>query len=358
MALRACMLAAGLALAAGLNLVNRKSKMCLDLHAPCIDGSEDKSCQRMPVDALKAGTNLQLFACNGKSNQEFEMMANGRMRNPYTDLCLDIMAPCKDHFRNPCERESVSELKKQANIQLYTCHTDTGVLSNSYGNQLWNFEAGQLRNPISNLCLQPKLDTDGKMMNMSNIWAETCEEAVYQKFDFLEHDPKLNTEPSMQTHTVYNIAPAPAAHAPGPAPPLPAESVAPDALEPAAPAAPLMPVAPVVPVAPVAPVMPLAVQPPQPAAPPLPAAQPLVATPPLPVAPPPMVALAPPPMGAMEAKFQQVPSNVGLLEADARGQPQVFIFAAFIALTAGAAWTASRRAGTREHVALRPFPEE
>merc|ERR1719148_508584 len=95
-------------------------------------------------------------------------------------------------------------------------------------------------------------------MNMSNIWAETCEEAVYQKFDFLEHDPKLNTEPSMQTHTVYNVAPAPAKHAPGPAPPLPAESVAPIALEPAAPAAPLTPAAPV------APVMPLAVQPPQP----------------------------------------------------------------------------------------------
>jgi len=178
---------AGFAVALGMNIVNRKSKMCLDLHAPCIDGSSDADCQRMTPESLTKGTNLQLFECNGKKNQEFELISSGRIRNPLTGLCIDIMAPCKDHFREPCERVSVTELKKEANIQLYTCHKDdTTVLSNSYGNQKWNFESGQMRNWLSNLCLEPKLDANGKMVAEANIHADTCEEALYQKFDFMD----------------------------------------------------------------------------------------------------------------------------------------------------------------------------
>ena len=86
----------------------------------------------MAVESLKQGTNLQLFTCNGQPNQEFELMSSSRIRNPFTNLCLDIMAPCRDHLRSPCERASVAELKGKANIQLFPCHTDnTGVRSNS-----------------------------------------------------------------------------------------------------------------------------------------------------------------------------------------------------------------------------------
>merc|ERR1719384_516998 len=180
-----CMSVVGVAM--GMNIVNRKSKMCLDLHAPCIDGSDDPDCQRKAPESLKQGTNLQLFKCNGKRNQEFELLSNGRLRNPLTGLCLDIMAPCKDHLRIPCERVAVSELKKEANIQLYSCHRDDlTVLSNSYGNQMWSFQSGQLRNWMSNLCLGPMLDAEGKMVAEANIHADTCKEASYQKFDFVD----------------------------------------------------------------------------------------------------------------------------------------------------------------------------
>merc|ERR1719491_2543041 len=115
----------------------------------------------MPPASLKEGTNLQLFPCNKASNQEFELTNSGRIMNPLTGLCLDIVAPCKDHFRTPCERVPVTELQKEANIQLYTCHEDEGQLSNSYGNQKFNFEGGQLRNWLADMCLEPMLDEEG-----------------------------------------------------------------------------------------------------------------------------------------------------------------------------------------------------
>jgi hypothetical protein len=182
--MRLSVLMASLGLVASMNLVNRESGKCLDLFAPCVDGTTDKECTRIPADDLKKGTNLQLFHCNGKKNQEFEFLSNGRIRNPLTDLCIDILAPCKDHYRTPCERVSVSELKGKANIQLYTCHEDSGVLSNSYGNQKWNFQHGMLRNRLSNLCLGPKPDTDG--VDMANIQAVTCKGEPFQKFDWKE----------------------------------------------------------------------------------------------------------------------------------------------------------------------------
>jgi len=192
--------------AGALNLVNRKSGMCLDLHAPCLDGSTDEGCQRVGFEHLKKGTNLQLFKCHGKKNQEFELTTNGRIRNPLTDLCLDIMAPCKDHMRTPCERVAVTELKEKANVQLYTCHEDAGVLSNSYGNQKWNFQAGQLRNWLSNLCLEPMLDSEGNMVPMANIHADTCEEDPYQKFDMLDGTSFLpNTNATAKLQQKFNL---------------------------------------------------------------------------------------------------------------------------------------------------------
>jgi hypothetical protein len=184
------MLMAGLGLAAGMNLVNRESGKCLDLFSPCIDGTSGKNCKRIPAKDLQKGTNLQLYHCNGEMNQEFEFLSNSRLRNPLTNLCIDILAPCKDHFRTPCERVGVTELKGHANIQLYTCHEDSGVLSNSYGNQKWNFEQSMLRNKLSNLCLGPKQKTDklkaDGLDDMANIQAEVCQGKLYQQFDWKE----------------------------------------------------------------------------------------------------------------------------------------------------------------------------
>lgn len=207
MALRACLLAAGLSQHAdALNLVNRESGLCLDLFAPCVDGSHAQGCQRQSLESLTKGTNLQLFTCTGGINQDFELLSDGRIRNPLTGLCMDILAPCKDHFRTPCERAPVDELKHKANIQLFTCHQDdSGVLSNSYGNQVWNFDHGQLRNTPSNLCLEPKVDASGKMTDMTDIRAETCKEAAYQKFDFLKFDATSGSvamEPPSSQHTL------------------------------------------------------------------------------------------------------------------------------------------------------------
>merc|ERR1719433_1484282 len=182
---------ASLGVAMSMNIVNRKSKMCLDLHAPCIDGSNDTDCQRMSPESLTKGTNLQLFECNGKKNQEFELISSGRIRNPLTGLCIDIMAPCKDHFRTPCERVSVEDLGAKANIQLYTCHEDEGQLSNSYGNQKWNFEDAQPRNRLANMCLEPKSDASGSHSDMANVQAETCNGQEYQKFDWVMAKQKV-----------------------------------------------------------------------------------------------------------------------------------------------------------------------
>jgi len=184
--MKACTLVVSVATAGAMKVVNRESRLCLDLHAPCVDGSSDAECERVELDTLKKGTNLQLYECNDKKNQEFELTSSGRLRNPLTDLCLDIVAPCKDRFRTPCERVAVADLKQEANIQLYTCHEDEGVLSNSFGNQKWNFEDGQMRNWLSDLCLDPKQDSKGKLITGANVQADTCHQATYQKFDFVD----------------------------------------------------------------------------------------------------------------------------------------------------------------------------
>lgn len=180
--------------AAGMTLVSRQSGKCLDLFAPCADGTARQGCQSPPKDMTK-GVELQLLPCSGEESQEFEFLKSGRIRNSLTGLCLDIAAPCEDHLRTPCERLPVTQLKAQANIQLYICHEDTGVLSNSYGNQKWRFQQGELQNVESDLCMAPKQEpkqVEGqKLEEMANVWAETCANNENQKFDWLESSRKL-----------------------------------------------------------------------------------------------------------------------------------------------------------------------
>jgi hypothetical protein len=140
------------------------------------------------VSDLKRGAKLQMLRCNGQKNQEFEFMSNGRLRNQATNLCIDIRAPCKDHFRTPCERVSVTQIKHKAKLQLYTCHRDRGVLSNSYGNQKWNLHRSFLKNKDSGLCLTPLVHPKTRELeDMAEIEAQTCsEDTSEQLFDFLE----------------------------------------------------------------------------------------------------------------------------------------------------------------------------
>lgn len=185
--LRACVVAVLFESTYSLNLVNRASGKCLDLFAPCVDGSTMKDCARTPARDLREGANLQLFECQGGHNQQFEFLSNGRLRNPLTGLCIDIQAPCLDDLRTPCQRINVGDITNHANIQLWTCHRDDGLLSNSYGNQKWTFKGGELRNEGSDLCLAPKLNSTQdhtSIVDMSNVTAVTCNGKESQAFDF------------------------------------------------------------------------------------------------------------------------------------------------------------------------------
>merc|ERR1712012_329665 len=168
-------------LVAGMNLVNRATGKGLDLYAPCSGGKkESPGCQRIPFTNLTKGSNLQLYHCTSAENQHFELQSDGKIWNPLTNMCLDIQAPCKDHFRTPCERIPVNEIQKKANIQLWDCHENTGRLSNSIGNQKWTFEQGMLKNHGSGLCLGPVGSED-----MDNVHAAICEGGDIQFFDLL-----------------------------------------------------------------------------------------------------------------------------------------------------------------------------
>lgn len=179
-----CVLVACFFLAEGASLVNRATGKCLDIFAPCADGSDTHGCERVPVVDLRKGTNLQLFRCNGEDNQQFELLGSGKLWNSLTSLCLDILAPCKDHLRHPCQRVSVGELQESANVQLWTCQKDASILSNSYGNQEWSLEGAQLKNAKSNMCLSPREDVAATQLgDMDNVQVEPCHQEARQLFD-------------------------------------------------------------------------------------------------------------------------------------------------------------------------------
>lgn len=170
----------GFVLASGMNIVNPTTGKCLDLVAPCVDGSHAKHCERVPVNSLREGANLQMFQCHGKANQQFELLSSGRLRNPVTGLCLDIQAPCKDARGEECERAAVGEIVDQANIQLWHCHSDVAPLSASYGNQKWTFRSnGELKNMGSGLCLEYRGFPDAT----TNVEVGLCSGGGHQTFD-------------------------------------------------------------------------------------------------------------------------------------------------------------------------------
>merc|ERR1740139_2190602 len=131
-----------------------------------------EDCDRIPAGELQEGTQLQLFTCNGKPNQDFELTSNrsGRVRNPFTGLCLEIVVPCRDHEKTPpCKRLHISELGGVATVQISTCHNDSNAVSDSDGSQLWDFQDGFLKNEDANLCSGPRLDADNNMVAMTVI---------------------------------------------------------------------------------------------------------------------------------------------------------------------------------------------
>lgn len=164
--MRVLMAAACLGVVSGFNIMNPMTGKCIDLHAPCVGGGEEKGCEREKPEKLEKGTNLQTYACHFEDNQEWELLDNGRLRNPITELCIDIKAPCKDEDKKDdpkCERVAVGDLKDKANIQMWECHddpVDVDKRSKSYGNQKWSItNEGALKNTGSGLCLVA-VDTD------------------------------------------------------------------------------------------------------------------------------------------------------------------------------------------------------
>lgn len=157
----------------GMNLVNPTTHKCLDLYAPCKEGEEKKGCERVAPTDLKKGTNLQMYACHNKANQQFEVLDNGRIRNPLTGLCIDMQAPCVEgeEDKPDCKRVAVDDIESLANVQLWTCHEDTGKKSSSYGNQKWHIRSdGRFENEGANLCLDAqRVMEDGKPVDSSKV---------------------------------------------------------------------------------------------------------------------------------------------------------------------------------------------
>jgi hypothetical protein len=173
-----------LTVAAANNLFNAEFNRCMDIKILCMDNTDTPGCERQDPHTLRKGANLQLWDCHDDENQNFEILG-GRLRNTVTGHCLDIKAMCLDGSDTPgCERQSVADLKVDANIQLWDCRTDdaAGMDSNSYGNQKWDFlQDGTIRNEGCGLCLTAgggKTDTSGR-----NLHVHECGQSG-QIFDF------------------------------------------------------------------------------------------------------------------------------------------------------------------------------
>mmetsp|Transcript_117479 Transcript_117479/g.379145 ORF Transcript_117479/g.379145 Transcript_117479/m.379145 type:complete len:269 (+) Transcript_117479:74-880(+) len=124
-------------------VINEATGLCLDIYSPCADAEEEKAgkkdCKRKSATELGAMANVQMYTCHGKGNQLWILANNGTIVNEHAGLCLDIYAPCVNEAdekagKKDCERTKSVDMKKGANVQVYTCHTQV------YGNQIWNLE--------------------------------------------------------------------------------------------------------------------------------------------------------------------------------------------------------------------------
>jgi len=138
------------------NIAAPSHKKCLDIKAPCKSGKEEKGCDRVAPKDIEKGANLQMWDCHDEANQVFELI-DGRLHNELTGLCIDIQAPCADGSKTPgCKRQALKDIKDEANVQLWTCRKDdaAGFASSSYGNQKFDLmKDGTMRNEATNFCL-------------------------------------------------------------------------------------------------------------------------------------------------------------------------------------------------------------
>lgn len=158
------------------NVANERLKMCLDIKAPCTDGSDKKGCERVKGKDLKKGANLQMWECHGKDNQKFEII-DGRLHNTLTGLCVDIKAMCTNGKDEPgCKRQSLDDIKDEANVQLWTCRKDDkeGFASASYGNQKFDLmKDGSFSNSRTGFCLTAHKG-EGDETNGANVHINKC----------------------------------------------------------------------------------------------------------------------------------------------------------------------------------------
>jgi len=158
------------------NLANPRHQKCLDIKAPCVDGSDSAGCDRKAASELEAGANLQMWECHGKDNQKFEIF-DGRLRNVATNLCVDIKALCKDGTDTAgCKRQSLDAIQDEANVQLWTCRKDDakGFASASYGNQKFDLmKTGVLNNSRTTFCLTAHVG-EGDATNGANVHINKC----------------------------------------------------------------------------------------------------------------------------------------------------------------------------------------
>lgn len=158
------------------NIANEGQKMCLDIKTMCIDGSDKAGCKRQAAKDLTKGANLQMWKCNDKENQKFEII-DGRLHNTLTGLCVDIKAECADGSNEPkCKRQSLDDIKDEANVQLWTCRKDDpeGFNSSSYGNQKFDLmKDGSFSNSRTGFCLTAHKG-EGDATNGANVHINKC----------------------------------------------------------------------------------------------------------------------------------------------------------------------------------------
>lgn len=178
--IRRAVAAALLGVTAG-NFVSPITQLCLDIQAPCKDGSDTTGCERADASDITKEANVMMYTCHDEANQDF-MVKEGHIINPVTGLCLDIYMPCADPAEEKdksktCTRATVADMKgKNAtlNVQAYTCHEKK--------NQLWILmNNGTIVNEAMNMCMdiEAKLKANGERQSSTEI-EKLANTQVYQ----------------------------------------------------------------------------------------------------------------------------------------------------------------------------------
>jgi hypothetical protein len=122
---------------------------------PIVSGKDSSECVDDNADSSANGTKIQLWDCNGGSNQDWTVESNGTLQ--VNGKCMDITG---------------ADYTNGTLIELYTC--------NGGANQVWEAEGGTLVNPASGMCLD---DPAGNTTEGTQLDLWTCNGGSNQQWD-------------------------------------------------------------------------------------------------------------------------------------------------------------------------------